>query len=110
MARRFEDDMKIFVVSKQLLLIIGLLWTNGTGASDWQAELTATEKLVAQAKMEGSLWRDTEKLVENAKELKSTGKHQDALVLLNEAKQQATLATVQASQQFNNILIPYYLK
>ncbi len=79
-------------------------------ASDWQTAIAETEALITQTKTAGGLWRDTEKLLAQAKEFQSNGNQQEAYTFLHKAKQQAELAHQQATKQLDNLLIPYYLK
>ena len=87
-----------------------LFWSSSAGATDWQTEMATTENLMAQAKASGSLWRDTEKLLSQAKKLRESGKNEDAISTLLEAKLQAELAYRQAVEQSERDLVTYYLK
>lgn len=80
-------------------------------ANDLQKRVTATEALIAQARSAGNLWRDTKKLLLNAKNLIAAGEQEQAAKILNEAGQQAQLAYQQATAQSTIAnIVPYYLK
>ena len=108
-AHRFEDKMRMSF-RNLIALTACLLWINFANASDWQAELIETEALIAQAKSTGGLWRDTEKLLNQAKELYKNGNELNAGELLKEVKQQANLGYQQMSEQSSNLFVPYYLQ
>ena len=108
-ARRFADKMDV-LLRILIVLLACLLWINSANASDWQTEIAETEALIAQAKSIGGMWRDTEKLLNQAKELYKNGNDLNAGELLKEAKQQANLGYQQMSKQSSNLFIPYYLQ
>ena len=112
MAPRCDDNMPSFLTThyKSLLLLSCLAWACTAYASEWQKEVSETEALITRAKSVGSLWRDTEKLLANAKELIAAGKQEQAEILLHEAGQQAELAYQQATTQPTKDIVPYYLK
>lgn len=96
--------------SKPLLLVLFFAWTWPAYANEWQKEVSETEALITRAKSAGSLWRDTEKLLLQAKDLIAAGKQEQAEKLLHEAGQQAELAYQQATTQPIKDIVPYYLK
>ena len=92
------------------IVFFTLFWLSSADATDWQIEMATTENLMAQARASGGLWRDTEKLLSEAKKLRESGKNEDAISTLLEAKQQAELAYRQAVEQSERDLLPYYLR
>ena len=94
----------------KFLIIIGMTWSYCVCASDWETELIQTEQLISKAKESNGLWRDTAALVDKAKSLNSNGDRKTAYKLLLEAKLHAQLGHQQATQQLDNVYIPYYLK
>lgn len=73
-------------------------------ASPLDEAIASAEKEIALAK-KGSMWRDTEKFLTEAKEAKAAGKNDDAMKLAKKALKQAQLAQKQAQAETGN---PYY--
>ena len=77
----------------------------------YEKELVITQELILKAKAVDGLWRDTNKLVEQATLLADKNKFEDGIALLQQAQFQAQSGYDQASKQSNlTNLIPYYLK
>ncbi len=87
-----------------------LLWAKQDSPVDFHQLLQQTELQVAQAQTVNGLWRDTQQLVKQAKELFNAGKQQEAIALLHEAQSQAQLGYQQAIDQADKELVPSYLR
>ena len=109
-AHRFADNMCVIFKAFVIFFLGCFVLINYANSSDWQSEIAEVETLITQAKSAGGLWRDTEKLLEQAKEFQTNGNLQEAYASLHKAKQQAELGHQQAAEQVDNLLIPYYLK
>jgi hypothetical protein len=71
-------------------------------ATDEYTRLSSqVEKEIAATEKTGFLWRDTEKLVADARTAQSQGKQDDALTLLRKALRQTQLAQKQAQDNAN---------
>lgn len=55
-----------------------------------------TESEIRQAEQTGFLWRDTEQLLEDARQAKKQGRDDEAMTLMQQARRQAQLAQQQA--------------
>lgn len=105
--------MKLFYLYLPILLILSAFPSHAGDVtqSTFDNELAKTEKLVSEAKTATGLWRDTNKLVEQAIELSREQKYDSAIRLLKEAQFQANSGYQQATSQDNlEDLVPYYLK
>ena len=105
--------MKSLILSTLTIIIIftGTALSQEANQALYQEELRLTLELIAKAEEVNSLWRDTRKLTEEAKEYASQHDYQTAISLLQEAQFQAEAGYNQAINQ-NKLdeLIPYYLK
>ena len=109
-----------FSISKILFLVIACQITYAeepTQAAIMADIMTNYEKLLIKAELEYSeakqhkyAWRDTEKAINNAKELATQADFKQAIKALNQAIQECELARKQAATQTNTSeLLPYYL-
>lgn len=70
-----------------------------TQAGSYEDALKAANASIDQAKAANYEWRDSRKLLKKADELHKEGKTDNAIALINKAKQQGELAVLQAQQQ-----------
>ncbi len=74
-------------------------------------QINMLEVKINQAANKMSLWRDTEKLLSQAKQELADNKLQDTKDLIEQVESQLSLGFEQAQQQSDiNSLVPYYLK
>ena len=108
----YEDKMKYYYLINFLILlfICNKLWANEDLSPDFQQILQKTEAQTVQAQQAKGLWRDTQQLIKQAKELASAGMHTKAITLLHEAQHQAQLGYQQALDQADKELVPAYLR
>ena len=89
------------------LLVLAALLVSGcatppTTPADEFARLAATvESDIRLAEKTGFLWRDTEGLLQRAREAQLSGRHEEAMQLANTALRQAQLAQAQARENAN---------
>ena len=112
MVRPYEDKMKHYYLIICLVSLIACeqLRANKDSSADFQQLLQETEALVVQTQTINGLWRDTQQLIKQAKELASTDKYTEAIAQLKEARSQAQLGYQQASEQAGKELVPMYLR
>ena len=96
---RFEDNMRLTFKVLVISFACSIVSISHVIASDWQSDVRQTEAHIAQAKAAGGLWRDTEKFLEQAKELHANGNQQEAYTVLQKATQHSKLGYQQASNQ-----------
>lgn len=98
-------------MKKSLWLVAGLALVLGACAEmdtkpaaaanpELDALIASAEKEIAAAK-KGSIWRDTEKFLDQAKKAKQDGKTDEAMKLAKKALKEAQLAQKQAAAQTN---------
>jgi hypothetical protein len=83
---------------RRILLTAAMLATApvvSAAAQDVQQALSGAEAAISEAKAEHWIWRDTEKLYEQAQQAAEKGENEKALELAKEAKSQAELALKQ---------------
>ena len=106
-------------ISTMRFLLYGLLITllmsqqaasETTLHAEIEKQIVETEKLIASARDNNGLWRDTEKMLITAKEFFQKKDMIQASKLIEEAHSQASLANRQFSDQRDADLLPYYLK
>lgn len=74
-------------------------------------QLELTKSLIALASKENHLWRDTQKLFDQAEQLFNNKDYSKVKPLLNQVNFQIKQGQIQAtSQKEINSLLPYYLK
>lgn len=69
--------------------------------AELDAVIASAEQEIAAAKKVDNLWRDTEKFLKDAKELKAAGKNDEAMKLARKALKEAQLAQKQAAAEVN---------
>lgn len=89
----------------QTILAAGLLLLASASiqAADTDASFNAAWQDAEEARLHaaalGHEWRDTQKMLENAKALAAEGKHEQAMALVEHAKMEGKRAVEQAKQQ-----------
>jgi hypothetical protein len=80
-----------------LLTLIGACTTPAsTPDDDFLRFATQVETEIRLAEKTGFLWRDTDRILREAREAQKAGRHDDAMKLANQALKQAQLAQQQA--------------
>lgn len=83
---------------RRILLTTAMLATApvvSAAAQDVQQALSGAEATISEARAKHWIWRDTEKLYEQAQQAAEKGENEKALELAKEAKSQAELALEQ---------------
>ncbi len=94
--------MKIlFAVSFTVVLAACASTPSPTSQDEFSRLAAQTENEIRQAEKTGFLWRDTEKLLQEARQTQKAGQHDQAMKLARQAIKQAQLAQQQAKQNAN---------
>ena len=112
MDHRCEDNMKKLpqIISITLLTINVCSWASEDIQSNYEKLLIETNSHIKKAQEANGLWRDTKKILDEAKRLYASNDYSAAIKLLNESNAQAQLGLQQAKSQRDAELVPYYLK
>ena len=83
------------------LLLVGCATPATTPADEFTRLAAKVENEIRVADKTGFLWRDTEGLLQSAREAQLGGRHEEAMRLANMALKQAQLAQAQARENAN---------
>ena len=109
---RCVDNMKRLLLTTSIALITISIcsWASEDIQSTYEKLLMETNSQIKKAQKANGLWRDTKKILDEAKQLSESNDFPAAIKLLNESNAQAQLGLHQANSQKDTELVPYYLK
>ena len=87
-------------------------YASGTESADheFESQFSEVKRIIQQARNENALWKDTERLLLDARKQYQEGNTNLAFEKLTSARQQAELGITQATKQKNKNLLPHYLR
>ena len=103
---------KLYLITLMLLISLGICYADNLNEEKQLIhQLVLTKNEIALASKENRLWRDTQKLFNQAEQLVNSKDYPKAESLLNQVNFQIKQGQMQAaSQKEIDNLLPYYLK